>query len=451
MSHTMSRTPAAPVLAVLALSLGSAATAQTVVGPAGSGAAFQQLQPALASAPVGSTIRVLPGVYQPFEVTRGVSIVGAGAADTLIAIAAGSAEGAIDVANVPAGETVRISGVGVLPASSSSDARIALTQCQGRVELVGVDSLQIAAGTLRFVDEATLVVDGCATVLLDSCRLHGNFAPTATAWQRGSAAASVSTSNVWFSGCELRGGHGSEGHGGVGLWLADGFGHLSRCDVQGGSGGAHFGFYWWDIYGFAGAEAIRADAAELVLAGGEGNRTEGGYGTQTSSTDWTAGGQGVFLTSGSLLRYAADADIRQGLDGLGNAGAVPIANSQSTSTIDAESVARPTLQCVPASPQPGDVVEVQAQGNANALHFVFAAFDGIAPIALGGGMHVHIDPAVSGLLGFFALDPSGRTVLPVLLPASPSLAGARLVLQSIDSDLSQLRLSNPAQLTVLTP
>lgn len=438
-------TPSGLALVLLALP----ATSQLTVGPPGSGAAFDQIDDALAVAAVGETVLVAPGTYEPFTVTQGVSVVGAGSGQTEVAIPAGSTEGAIDVVGVPAGQTARVSGIMLSSATTSADGRIEIVQCAGRVELVDVVSQHPAFGVGYFVDEPTARVEDCTAVVIDGCDLRGSRPPTQSDWMSASTALLVRNSSVWIQGSSLRGGWGVEGYGAEALRVEAGsFVHVSASELYGGSGGAHFGFYWWDIYGYSGEEGLRATDSEVVLAGGPGNVCEGAPGFQLSGTDWTGGGSAAQLAGSAVLRYASDVVLVAGDhgDGTPNTHLVVVAP---TATAVAEPVVRPTLGFDLPGAQLGQTVQLTTTGNPGATHLVFLALGGIAPVALGNGRHVHLDPTTAVALPPIGLDGSGEASLPVVVPPSTALAGLELVLQGLDANVGALRLTNPALATIL--
>lgn len=441
----------APVLArslSLTALLSSPLLAQLTVGPPGSGATYPEITAALAVAQPGDTIVVAPGVYAPFELTSGVSVIGAGGDVCQVAIPAGSANGAVTIAGVPAGQTARVVGIGVDWSTSSDAARLSVTQCAGRVEVVDFVSLGVLYPTPSYVSHAVVEITDCTAVLLDGCRVNGNPASSSAYWNGGSDAVDVTASAVWIRGCTLRGAYGAENVGASALLVKNGSQVLVAGSVmEGGGGGAHIGFYSWDIYSFSGGDAVHVYDGELVIAGGPGNRVEGGMGFDLSQPyGMSYGGCAVRLFNASTLRYAADALLFEGLAGDGSPGIGPavVTYGAPATTVVAEALRRPTLAVEPALAHPGDVVAVRTSGEPSALHVTFAAFDGVVPIAVPGAQHVHLDLAAMALLAIQPLDPAGEALLPVSLPASPVLVGVHLILQAIDLDLSTIRLSNPA-------
>ena len=257
------------LFAVSMVAIPSALCAQITVGPPGSGATYQQISAAVAAAPPGAQILVQGGSYDPFVITQSGSIVRVGTIPSVIEWPVGSTAAAIEVSQLPAGQTVRLSGLSLDPTTNSSAPRIHLHQCAGRVELLDVVSGAQAFTSATNVDEAVLLAEDCDAVYLQSCTLHGSSPPSQAAWQRASTGLDVRNSKVWCNACSIRGGHGWDGYGGDGISAASGsFVHLSRTTVIGGSGGAHFGFYWWDIYGFQGEDGIDLHTRSSSLLAG---------------------------------------------------------------------------------------------------------------------------------------------------------------------------------------
>lgn len=441
-------------LAVTALfTCTSIATGQITVGPVGSGATFSAIQDAVNAAPVGSTILVAPGSYEPFVVTRGVSIVGSGSDRSSLAIPAGVTEGHIDVTAVPSGETVSISGFTLEATSTSADGRIEVTDCDGRVELIDlVSEHPWFTGVIYYVDEPTMRIENSATVLVDDCRLVGSRPPISADWNPASGALLIDGSSVWLQGTYLRGGSGAEGNGSEALNVLNGsFVHISQSVLEGGSGGAHFGFYWWDIYGYSGEEGLSASDSTIVVAGGVDARIEGAAGFQLSSTDWTGGASAVQLLGTASFFSAPDVTLISGENGDGSPyGGPDVAQAGGMTQVSFESEARPTLGFESPSMTLGSTNTLRCGGRPGSTQLLFFDFDAVAPLVFPNGRSIHLNPQTAITLGPIALDGTGAANIPLNVPNNPALAGLELVLQSIDADLTLLRPSNPA-LAVIQP
>lgn len=425
-----------------------AVLAQITVGPPGSGANFQQISAAVAAAAPGAKIFVLPGIYDPFVVTQSVSILGEDASQCVVSIPLGSNVGLIEVSQLPASHQVRISGLSLDPTTSSPEPRIAVRQCAGRVAFVDVFSEQLAYSSSQNIDESVALVEDSDTVHFENCLLKGSGPPGNQSWQNGSSGLEVINSRVWCSGCTTKGGPGYEGYGGSAIRASAGsFVHLSRTTAIGGSGGAHIGFYWWDIYAFSGEEAVSVSASELVVAGGTGNQLEGGAGGN-AGTDWGGGGPAIWAMGQSVVRYASDAVLIGGFDGIAQYQTPQIFSVVASDLVVAEAHVRPTLMVVPADVAPGQTAVIESDGDAGALHAVFVSFDTIAPVLIPNGQFVHIDPNNAVLLSLTPIGAIGVGSVAVPVPAIAALSGLELTLQALDTNLASLRITNPALLTV---
>lgn len=440
----------APVAALL---VATPALADITVGPAGSGAQYQQISSALAFAAPGETIRVEAGSYDPFVVTKGVTIIGAGIDQTIVEILPSSNDGAIDVIGVPAGQRVVLSSLSIQRNASSLDGRIEITDCDGAVHLIDVESLTPNTfGVARHSNEAVLRVENSDAVICEHCTFKGWLPSSQFSWMHGSPAVHAIGSRVWLNDCTLLAGHGSEGYGGPGIWAVDdAFVQATRCEVRGGDGGAHFGFEWWDIYGFEGEEAVRIDGSTVVLAGGSGNLVRGGHGNPVDDLNWSGGGPGVALIGDGILRRAPDAVIENGDNGNGepSGGSAVVVQFLQTGADIAEPKRRTTIGSVDPVLAVGGPVGLVAGGEPGALHYAFVGAQAISPLQLPGlGQHVHLDAAQVVPLALIQLDGNGVGGHSTLVPNQPALIGWEFTVQSIDLDLTSLRISNPALLLI---
>src|SRR5688572_13526839 len=80
-----------------------------VVGPPGSGAPFQDVQPAIDAAQPGDTVLVLAGSYGTASITKPLQLVGAGSG--LVTLSGPPTAPVLHVGSIPAGETVVVSGL----------------------------------------------------------------------------------------------------------------------------------------------------------------------------------------------------------------------------------------------------------------------------------------------------------------------------------------------------
>lgn len=434
-----------------ALLIAAPALADITVGPSGSGAQYDQIADAITAAPAGETLRVAPGTYQPFVLDKPLTILGAGSDVVVIDIAQGSNEGAVDVVGIPAGQRATISGLAITDQAASRDGRIEITDCAGRVHLLDVVS-EAVYGVTSYSDEATLRVSNSSAVVCEHCVFVGLRSHWPQEWMQGSPGVHALQSRVWLNDCVLVGGRGNDGHGGAGLLAQNGsFVHATRTMIEGGDGGAHFGFEWWDIYGYSGEEAVTVDASTVVLAGGDGNMVRGGAGHPVDGINWSGGGAAVLLIGGSVLRTAPDTALENGVNGDGSITTAPAVHNPPLggSSEIAETSRRSILGTADPVVAPGGNVVVNAAGEPGAQHMVFASPFAIAPLEVPGlGQHVHLEGALAIPITVLTLDGTGTGGFAVTLPNLTGLTGLEFVMQSIDLDLSALRLSNPALVLV---
>ena len=238
-------------LAILVLSSPIVSGGQTYVVDAagGPGVDFTDIAAALLVVQPRDVLLVQPGVYSPFTLTRGVTILGYGTPQVA---------GSIVVENVPGGELAVL--VNLAPVD------LAVRDADGVVVIEGFGALE------------TVEIDACVDVRLSGLTVF----PPGIARR---SAAIVRASRVELTGSDLEGSWGepfpgsssTPQGGGDGIALVDGARmHLTRSDVNGGRGGMVM-----DIGNNAGdgGNAISVTgASEVVVAGGGASRIEGGPG-----------------------------------------------------------------------------------------------------------------------------------------------------------------------------
>ncbi|HEX6812307.1 MAG TPA: hypothetical protein VF384_11835 [Planctomycetota bacterium] len=219
------------LLATASALLASTALAQQtlVVGP---GQPFTTIPPAIAAAQPGDTVLVLAGTYtQTLDIDKGIRLVGRGANLQLQLFPAFPA---VDVHDVPAGETFAMSGFTLLPPPSAlSTLRLEVRNCAGPVAIrdlssnnaqrwsiavLGCEQVHIASSFVYGITstDSMLVVEHCSTE------------PAAVTGMQ------VNSGNVVLVGSTLRGGSGP--FGGAGLRLSGGTAVATRCEIRGSPG-----------------------------------------------------------------------------------------------------------------------------------------------------------------------------------------------------------------------
>jgi hypothetical protein len=445
-------------LPVVAALLAQPLVAQFTVGPPGSGAPFEQISDAVAAVAPNATILVAGGEYGPFLVDKPLTIVGTGSGpgpvgSVIVHPDPGGGLPAIRVASIAAGGVVRLAGLGVATAVATPFARIRLESSAGLILLVDVAARGTDFSASGSSSDASLVIDGCDAVVLESCAVFGVTAPAGQALLNGTAGARIVDSAVWINGGDLRGaGGGSQffngGLGAPGLRATDSVVKLSRTAIVGGGGGVVWHFDPLLTYGFAGAQGVDLLRSELVVAGGEGNGIVGGYGPAIDEEVWHPGGPAVRVNADSTLRIAADATRAPGEDGNGGASTQAVVQAGAGATVLLEALPRPPLGIVPATPRPGDALTFRFGGTPGAVPAVWLSPDPAGPAALAVG-DLLLDPGQLFFLGTVVLDGTGQGVLGATVPTDVGLLGLGIVCQSATvAPGPSLRLSNPAALFV---
>jgi hypothetical protein len=211
--------------------LASTALAQQtlVVGP---GQPFTTIPPAIAAASPGDTVLVLAGTYtQTLDIDKGIRLVGRGAN---LQLSLFPSFPAIDVHDLPAGETFAMSGFTLTPpASGQSTLRLDVRDCAGPVALRDLSS----NNTQRW----SITVLRCAQVHIASSFVYGitstdsvllvehcSTEPAAFTGMQVNSGSAVLVGNT------LRGGSGP--FGGPGLRLNGGTVVATRCEIRGSPG-----------------------------------------------------------------------------------------------------------------------------------------------------------------------------------------------------------------------
>lgn len=146
-------------------------------------AQFSQIQEAIRTASPGDTIEVMPGLYQPFVVDKGVNVIGRG----FVAVPEW------EVVGVPAGQTARVSNIDAGVFHHLSGNGIAVRNCEGPVHISSILT-SVVDGKIDVVDSAF--------VTLSNCSISGDRHPTAD----------FTRSTVQVSSCEIQSSSGSALH-----------------------------------------------------------------------------------------------------------------------------------------------------------------------------------------------------------------------------------------------
>lgn len=267
-----------------------------IVVDASGGGDFTSIEAALQAASNGDLLLVKTGNYQAFLVNgKTVDIV------------------------ADAGAVVTISG----------GPRVAWLPAGGRVRVVGLTVHGIASATL-FGGHGINVVECLGAVRIEHCELNGadntQLDPACFGWGDASGwegASVVSSNDVVFSHCTLRGGAGMHlvdapgcaqltpgGGGGHGIRATGSTVAIYESVLTGGDGGLGGS-------GGTGGAGVHGASSTVFLSGGLAQGGNGGAGIQPSNGHGGDGGDGVDMTSGAAQLAVLDASLNGGALGPG--------------------------------------------------------------------------------------------------------------------------------------
>lgn len=228
------------------------ADAETLIVAANGTGQFTQIQSAIAAAHDGDVIRVLPGSYAPFTLSKAIMIVGEGAALSLV-----TNEGETSIQNVATG-SAGISRMGFLGPLKivSNPARILIQETTGQnLTIADCDAALLekwtgAQGSAKNVESLWLIDcsfqggEGLPAILGP----HGSWKQFPT---NGGVAFQANTSTLFLSNSKFTGGEGGDGLcspspkllagklGGAGLSLSDdSAAWIAQSEFTGGGGGS---------------------------------------------------------------------------------------------------------------------------------------------------------------------------------------------------------------------
>jgi hypothetical protein len=355
------RIPSAILLVALILSAHARAT-DLLVGPAGSGAPYTSVQAAIDASQPGDRVILLPGTHiGPVFVDKGIELLGAGTGMTVVLVVSNVAiPPAIEIANLPAGARLRVSGIGfgVFGGGAITPHLMWIHDCAGRIELSDVD---VAGSTLQafpaIVPAGLLHIHDCAQVVASRVRAIGQVSafpfphPGGPVQASGLAGALIEQSNLSMTDCAINGNatrppsSGFGGDGGDGIRAIDSTLYLGGTSAAGSqSGGRQNG-----APGFGGA-GLRAIGSTVLVHGGSGNALHGAHAFEFAGSG-TVGlgfaGNAVVLDSASSLTYAPDVSLVPGNGSASLPGGVPIAASSGAS-VNPTAERLPTVSITPA-------------------------------------------------------------------------------------------------------
>jgi hypothetical protein len=425
----------------------AARAADLFVGP---GQAFADIQSAIDAASPGERVFVAPGVYETFEITKPVAVLGAGAG--LVTVRNSSASSGTIVTGLPYGTEAVVAGMefegpGAF-AGATAPARLVVRGNDGRVL---VHDVRIAPTSRSPV---LLEVTDCEQVVVSSCTLDGTHHDGAS-----QIPIFVSDSALWVEGCELR----APLVGAVQSAGADPAidSQNSTLVVQSSAlfGGTAQPVFFAPANAFIGGEggpAIRSYGGEVRTLGGTGNIFQGGTtwmlpAGQTYAFQPT-GGNAVLSAPPNLffppltctVIEAADAVLASGI-GPG----FPQAPIEGPVVHVPESVARPTVAPLAPRVSIGTSSALGMTGAPSSPQWIFFALGSehalVLPSLVG---EVLVPPGAAVLLSGVATDVAGAASRPIQVPFVPALVGTLVWFQSVAPVPAGLAISAPSVLLI---
>ena len=417
------------------------AAAQLTVGPAGSGATFEEIQAAIDAAQAGDVILVAPGNYGPIDVPKGVSILGATSGG--VVIDALFTVGAV-VHDVPAGERVVLSGLDVRATplfGFGANFSIGVHDCAATVVLHDV-----RAGLQPFSSGPGIGVNlrDCERVLLLSSTIDG-------AGTDALAAVEVLRSELFMADSTVVGltnaFSGFISSGAMGLRADESTVRVWRSTLEGGDGSGGKPVFPGTA-GNGGAGLVAIDSTVELFGGSVGELRGGDGGPPGLFGAIGQGASGLVLEQSAVVRVQVGIPVSAGVDGDGLGG--PTATMvDGTSSLVLESDVFPVISTTTALVASGTSAVLDLEGEPGSAHFLWAAA-GLGPDLSIAGVEgvVVLDPSSLLLVGVIPLDGAGQAQLSVAVPATPSVLGAVVPLQSAAATASGLALSNPLVVTI---
>lgn len=454
------RTPFHALLCASFLIAGSAtAHAQLTVGPAGSGAAYQEIQAAIDAASPGERIYFEYGEYDSIVISKPLTLIGVPSDAGLWPIIRSDAQAsqpAITVRDIGAGDEVRLSSAvarrtwgDVMPV----DGIVNVRNCAGRIVFADfVIGRSDGGATVTQGDAVPAAqIEDCAAVFFDRVTIDG-VCSRHRAWGDVTAC-SVVDSHVWAVASSFEGGmyksffgsslpDGSPGLRAVGSTI-----RLSRCAVMGTRSTQWQGISGLTWFSSKAGPGIELTTSTLHVDGGPGNSILGG---QLASLGPPKPSDGVVMLGDSLTVYSDDALI-QSSDGLtGDLGAAAITMSGPSNVAIPLDHAVPTLVADAPRTTPGSTRVLELSGSPNALHHVFMSSSTVSPVPFPSVEgDVALDLTAIAVVASVPSGPSGIATLPVSVPPSPLLVGSVTYYQGIETGAGARRLSNLATLFVV--
>lgn len=439
-----------PALPALLLSLSNPVAAGVVtVGPPGSGAAFEDIQSAIDASLPGDTIRVAEGSYAPFDLDKGLTIVGAGPTATIVEVAPGVSDAiTAHIHDVPAGFAAIVMSVGLRGAPTlcfldPCAATVVVRDCEASVVLHDVDVEDVDPE-----ENSELILERNGRVVLSRLDVTGidDLAPAGSSYFR--PAIQVDQTSLTIVESRILGGRASSGPGQDAIEVEGSTLEVVRSEVRGGRGGT---ILTLQSVGQPGGAGIVARSSTVVLDGGPGSVIGGGdgglyFGFLPGGPG--AGASAVEALSGASVRWTSvDLVFEPGATPNGPTAPPVFVGSGASSTVFHAPSA--SLGFGAGSAPLGGTALLDARGEPLDLLLLFLTVS-VGPDVLFAGVEGVFHLAAIPLLdmGIYTLDGNGQLSLPLAIPPNPNLVGLPVVMQAIEVDLAGSRWTNPAMFAV---
>lgn len=416
-----------------ALFASSVATSQTLVGPAGSGAAFNEIQPAIDAASAGDTIYVSPGTYLPFQLSKPLRLIGAGPESVLVEDPSLSTcwmgFSAAEITDLPANSQTIVAGMSMRgPAPASVFQSCYCLRADGNQGVLVLHNLEIEtpqAAVDLYQNEFVVVSNS-----VFAAEYPAGVAVTGL-WQQG-AGMRVLDSNAWITDSELRG-LGQTGldepiFGFPGLHVINSNAYVARSSIHGGDGGVAAVGACAGHSGYPGAPGIIvAGGSFLQLAGDTADRVVAGEGADYGICSG-AGAPAVLVNgAGFVIRSGGVAMVPSETQGIMEA-------EVHTPNGGTELTAQQPLPTLSQSVT-NNYLTLKFRGEANWNVMLFASLGASTPIQFsdvqGAGA---LDPTQVLFLLPTVLDANGALDVVFPLPTSSALNGLSVYFQFLQKE-----------------
>ncbi|MEM7308652.1 MAG: hypothetical protein AAF682_18355 [Planctomycetota bacterium] len=395
-------------LLLASLALPALADVRTV-GPPGSGADFQQIQPAIGASQPGDVVLVAAGLYSDFVLNKPILVQGAGPDETIVvASTIFDSIPSAAVIEIEAGEAASIAGMTIAKAEASAfnaSPGAQVEDCAGTVVLHDIDFDSVQGR------EALLVVGTTAAVVSASYAVGGGIDAGFAGVTDPVFCMSASDSRFLVVDSLV------ESPPDLFLFTLPSFNETAgfqRSDVL-FAGSTVVGANMDSPFLIEGGDAVWSFDSNIEIAG---SLLRGGQGQ--ASTSFVPGGYGLRLAGLSAGLAYADGVVQGGLDGDGLVEQDPLLIEPGSSFVQSASFL-PTIRATVRRSAPGETIELVLSGAPSSGGQLFAS---IAPGAalevpgLAGEVFVDLGGLVD--LGPVTLDAAGQAT--VALPATPALA-----------------------------